>query len=152
MKAQRPTSGTALKPRVAKLSEDMLTFDGDVERMSIVDESGSELEAMDQQRRFFEGAWVHKYEGVYYLSYSTGETHKIVYATSSSPTGPWTYQGEILSPPVGWTTHHSIVKATDDNWYLFYHDSKKSGQTSLRNVKMQKLTYRADGSIAPMSP
>ena len=33
------------------------------------------LAAGDNARRFFEGAWLHKYGGRYYLSYSTGDTH-----------------------------------------------------------------------------
>lgn len=149
--AQRPTSGPSLKARVARLSKDMRSFVGGVREMTVVDEAGEELEAMDQGRRFFEGSWVHKVGDLYYFSYSTGETHKIVYATGKGPTGPWTYRGEVLSPPTGWTNHHSIAKATDGKWYLFYHDSQASGKTPLRNVKMQELKY--DGTqIVPMSP
>jgi Glycosyl hydrolases family 43 len=149
--APRPTSGPALRPRVAKLASNMREFDGPVKEMSVVDSQGKELQAMDQARRFFEGAWVHKRKGVYYLSYSTGETHKIVYATSHSPTGPWTYAGEVLSPPDGWTSQVSIVDYKNKT-YLFYHDAKASGKTPLRNVKMQELKYKADGSIISMTP
>lgn len=148
--APRPTSGDALKPRVAKMSADMKSFVGGVKRMDIVDAKGKLLQADDLERRFFEGAWIHKIGEKYYLSYSTGETHKLVYATSSSPTGPWTYQAEILAPCAGWTTHHSIVKATDDKWYLFYHDAKQSGKDNLRNVKIQELTMDGD-KILPMT-
>ncbi|MFP3670645.1 hypothetical protein SB717_36790, partial [Priestia sp. SIMBA_032] len=54
--------------------------------------------------------WVHKYNGKYYLSYSTGDTHNIVYAIGDSPYGPFTYKGVILDPVLGWTNHHSIVR------------------------------------------
>lgn len=136
---------------MAKMTANMKMFDGAVMEMDIVDGEGNLLQANDQQRRFFEGAWMHKIGDRYYLSYSTGETHKLVYATSQNINGPWTFAGEIMSPPQGWTTHHSITKGTDGKWYLFYHDAKQSGQDSLRNVKMQEL--KMDGwKIIPMQP
>ena len=90
---------------------------------------------------------MHKYQGRYYLSYSTGNTHLLVYAIGDNPYGPFTYQGVVLTPVLGWTTHHSIVEFKGE-WYLFYHDALLSGgQTHLRSVKVTKLTYRPDGSI-----
>ena len=76
---------------------------------------GSCIREQQTDRRFFEGSWIHKRNGVYYLSYSTGDTHLIVYATSLSPYGPFTYVGVLLQPVVGWTTHHSIVH-WDTHW------------------------------------
>jgi hypothetical protein len=149
--ARRKTAGSAMKSRVARLSRDMLGFEGPAMKMIVTDNTGRKLRAGDLDRRFFEGSWVHKYNGTYYFSYSTGETHMIVYATSASPVGPWEYRGVILSPPVGWTTHHSIVEYMN-NWYLFYHDAAHSGKTHLRNVKMQRLQYNSDGTIRPMDP
>ncbi len=90
---------------------------------------------------------MHKYGGRYYLSYSTGDTHLIVYATGDGPYGPFTYRGVVLTPVLGWTTHHSIVEF-DGRWWLFYHDSSLSGgKTHLRSVKVAELTHAADGSI-----
>lgn len=145
-------SEPALGPRVAKLTPDMLSFDGAAEEIVILDENGDPIVARDNARRFFEGPWVHKYNGKYYLSYSTGDTHFIVYATSDSPTGPFTYQGKILTPVMGWTTHHSIVEF-QGKWYLFYHDSSMSGgATHLRSVKVAELTYDEDGRIQTIDP
>lgn len=140
----------AIGPRVALMSKDMLHFDGEVKEMQILDENGNPLLGKDHDRRFFEAAWMHKYNGKYYLSYSTGDTHFICYATSDSPTGPFTYRGVILKPVVGWTNHHSIVEFKG-NWYLFYHDSVLSGgKTHLRSVKVMELKYNPDGSIATL--
>jgi beta-xylosidase len=140
-------SQPALGPRVAELSDDMLTFKGDLEEISIVDEAGNPIVAGDEERRFFEGPWMHKHNGNYYLSYSTGTTHYIVYAMSKSPKGPFTYKGRILNPVLGWTTHHSIVKF-EDKWYLFYHDSSLSGGTdNKRSVKYTEIKYNDDGTI-----
>ena len=142
----------ALGPRVAKLSEDMLSFEGPAQEISIIDEYGAPLLTGEIDKRFFEASWMHKYNGLYYLSYSTGETHYIAYATGTSPTGPFTFRGHILTPVIGWTTHHSIVEF-QGKWYLFYHDSTLSGGVSYkRNIKVAELTYNTDGSIETIDP
>ena len=113
---------------------------------------GNPLLAGDHDRRFFEASWMHKYNGKYYFSYSTGNTHFLCYATGDNPYGPFTYQGRILEPVIGWTTHHSIAEY-QGQWYLFYHDSILSkGITHLRSVKMAPLNYNADGSIQTITP
>lgn len=140
----------AIGLRMAAMSKDMLHFDGDVKELQILDQNGQPILAKDHDRRFFEAAWMHKYNGKYYLSYSTGDTHYICYATGTSPAGPFTYQGVILKPVVGWTNHHSIVEFKG-KWYLFYHDSVLSGgKTHLRSVKVTELRYNKDGSIVTL--
>jgi len=137
----------AIPPRVAKLSADMLQFAEAPRSVVIFDEKGKPLTAGDTNRRFFEASWMHKYNGKYYFSYSTGDTHFLCYATGDNPYGPFTYQGVILTPVVGWTTHHSIVEYKN-KWYLFHHDSVPSGgKTWLRSLKVTELKYNADGSI-----
>jgi len=141
----------ALGPRFAKLGADMLSFDGPVRELSIVDAAQKPLKQGDNQRRFFEGVWMHKYEGTYYLSYSTGDTHYLVYATGNTPSGPFTYRGRLLTPVAGWTTHHSISQY-NGKWYLFYHDDSLSGVDNKRSVKLMELTHAADGSIPTLTP
>jgi glycosyl hydrolase family 43 len=137
----------ALGPRVAMLTNDMKQFAEPVREVRIVDEQGKPLLAGDNKRRFFEASWMHKYNGKYYFSYSTGDTHLICYAIGDNPCGPFTYKGVVLNPVVGWTNHHSIVEV-HGKWYLFYHDSSLSkGVTHLRCVKVTELTYKDDGSI-----
>jgi beta-xylosidase len=147
-----PADAPALGPRVARLSRDLSAFADPVQGLSIVDTNGKPLRASDTDRRYFEGPWVHKYRGTYYLSYSTGDTHFLVYATSDKPTGPFVYRGRILDPVLGWTTHHSIVESRG-SWYLFYHDSTLSGGvTHKRCVKVAPLRYDDDGSIQKVDP
>jgi hypothetical protein len=142
----------ALGPKVAKLTDDMLEFAEAPREVLILDEQGQPLLAGDTDRRFFEASWLHKYQGKYYFSYSTGDTHFLCYATADNPYGPFTYQGRILEPVVGWTTHHSICEF-DGKWYLFYHDSILSeGVTHLRSVKMAEIQYDADGKIKTLKP
>lgn len=145
--AQPAAGEPSLCPQVAPMSDDMLQFKGAAKNIVIQDKEGKPLLTGDEDRRFFEASWMHKYNGKYYFSYSTGNTHKLCYATGDNPYGPFTYQGVILTPVVGWTTHHSIVEFKK-KWYLFYHDSKPSGgKTWLRSVKVVELEYNADGSI-----
>jgi hypothetical protein len=90
---------------------------------------------------------MHRYNGTYYFSYSTGDTHFLAYATGSSPWGPFTYRGKILDPVLGWTTHHSIVEF-QGKWYLFYHDCELSkGVDHLRSVKVREIVYDEAGDI-----
>ncbi|WP_348798002.1 glycoside hydrolase family 43 protein [Flavobacterium adhaerens] len=150
---EEPTAGEdALCPIVAKLSPDMKQFAEDPKEILILDENGKKLLAGDNERRFFEASWLHKYKGKYYFSYSTGDTHYICYATGDSPYGPFTYQGRILQPVIGWTSHHSICEINGKS-YLFYHDSSLSkGVTHLRSIKVTELHYNEDGTIIPIEP
>lgn len=142
----------ALGPRVARLRRDMKRFDESPREVLIVDENGRPLRADDHARRYFEGPWVHKYQGTYYLSYSTGNTHLLCYAIGDNPYGPFVYQGVLLTPVVGWTTHHSICEF-QGRWYLFYHDAILSGGvTHLRSVKMTEFQYDAQGRIPTIEP
>ena len=142
----------ALGPRIAKLTADMKQFAEAPREVVILDEQGKPLRAGDHDRRFFEAPWVHKYNGKYYLSYSTGNTHYLCYATSDNPYGPFTYQGRILEPVIGWTTHQSICEY-QGKWYLFYHDSVLSGGvTHLRSVKVAEIQYDGQGRILPLKP
>ncbi|RAP78628.1 alpha-N-arabinofuranosidase [Paenibacillus montanisoli] len=143
-----PDAGApALGPQVAQLSDDMLTFKSEPKEISIVDEEGNPIAAGDEDRRYFEGPWMHKFGGKYYLSYSTGTTHKLVYAIGDHPEGPFVFKGTILTPVLGWTTHHSIVEF-QGKWYLFYHDASLSGGVDhKRSVKFTELAYNEDGTI-----
>lgn len=140
----------ALCPKVALMGEDMLGFAEEPRDLLILDENGEALKAGDHQRRFFEASWMHLYQGRYYFSWSTGNTHLLCYATGDNPYGPFRYQGVILTPVVGWTTHHCIVEYLG-KWYLFYHDSVPSGgRTWLRSLKVRELVYEKNGRIIPM--
>ncbi len=137
----------ALCPKVARMTDDLLEFAEAPKDILILDKSGDPIKAGDHNRRFFEAAWLHEYNGKYYFSYSTGNTHMLCYAIGDSPYGPFTYGGVIMTPVVGWTTHHSICEFKN-KWYLFHHDSKLSGGvTHLRSMKVAEITYRPDGTI-----
>ncbi|UZP37977.1 hypothetical protein NXS19_005793 [Fusarium pseudograminearum] len=76
-------------PRVAKLSDDMHQFAGEVQEIQILaPETGKPILGDDHDRRFFEAAWMHKRNGKYYFSYSTGDTHFLCFAIGDSPSDP----------------------------------------------------------------
>ena len=108
----------------------MLQFAEEPKAVVILDENGQPLTAGDNERRFFEASWMHKYNGKYYFSYSTGDTHRLCYAIGDNPYGPFTYQGVILTPVVGWTT-----------------SVPSGGRTWLRSLKVCELEYDAEGKI-----
>ena len=141
----------ALSAKVVKLAPDMKHFAEKPRDAVILDEKGKPLLGGDHDRRFFEGSWMYKRGGTYYLSYSTGDTHFLAYATAKTPYGPFTYRGQFLKPVQGWTTHHSIVDWGGKTW-LFYHDTQLSGKNHLRNVKVTELRFNADGTIVPIDP
>ncbi|MBZ4191969.1 glycoside hydrolase family 43 protein [Niabella beijingensis] len=142
----------ALCAKIAKLTDDLLEFAEPARDVVILDEQGQPLLQGDTERRFFEASWLHKHNGRYYFSYSTGDTHFICYAIGDNPYGPFTYSGRILNPVVGWTSHHSVCKFSGE-WYLFYHDSSLSkGITHLRSIKMVRLIHDENGFIKTIHP
>lgn len=136
----------AIPSRVARMSDDVLQFAESPRPVLVVDDNGNPL-AADDPHRFFEASWMHKKDGRYYFSYSTGDTHLLCYAVGDNPYGPFTYKGVILEPVVGWTTHHSIVQFKG-HWYLFHHDCVPSNDTTwLRSMKVVELFYDENGLI-----
>ena len=106
------------------------------------------MTSMTGMSDFHEGAWVHKRNGIYYLSYADNNpgANRLRYATSSSPLGPWKHEGIYLQPTTCDTSHGSIVEYKGQ-WYAFYHTSDASGQGNLRSVCVDKLYYNSDGTI-----
>lgn len=113
------------------------------------------LREMEGLQDFHEAAWVHKRNGVYYLSYADNHTengegaNRMLYATSDAPLGPWTYRGVVLEPTGCDTNHGSIVEYKGE-WFLFYHDCRLSRQGNLRSINVDRLYYNADGTIQPV--
>ncbi|MDB5125573.1 MAG: family 43 glycosylhydrolase [Mucilaginibacter sp.] len=111
---------------------------------------------MEGLEDFHEATWVHKRNGIYYLSYSDnhdvkGKHNHMRYATSTSPLGPWIYKGIYMDPTDSYTNHGSIVKFKGQ-WYAFYHNSSLSNQDWLRSICFDELYYNADGTIKKVVP
>ncbi|HEX7845141.1 MAG TPA: glycoside hydrolase family 43 protein [Chitinophagaceae bacterium] len=146
----RKAGDMAVLPRIANLNSDMKSLSEEVKEIKLVDKDGKLFGEKDNDKRFFEAAWVFKHNGKYYFTYSTGDSHFLCYATGDNPYGPFTYQGVLLNPVEGWTNHHSIIQV-NGKWWLFYHDVQLSGKTHLRNVKVTELKFNEDGSIQTLT-
>lgn len=134
----------ALPGRIARMTSDVLQFAEEPRAVVVIDENGKALTAADPHR-FFEASWMHKYNGRYYFTYSTGDTHLMCYAIGDNPYGPFTFRGVLLQPVVGWTTHGSIAEFKG-RWYLFHHDCVPSGgKTWLRSLKVSEIEYDEHG-------
>ncbi len=134
------------KLRVFALSNDGLSLNREV--------------PIQQPEHFAEGAFMHRRNGLYYLSYSDGfwnsSAYSVHYSTATSPLGPWTYRGAILKSDRRYKGpgHHSFVENADKSWSIIYHrwegshgDGPYTGQ---RKVVIQPFTYLPDGSIRPI--
>ena len=119
-----------------KLKENMVEIEGT-------------MQPMEGLTDFHEGTWIHKRNGVYYLSYPDNTDpggNQMRYATSNNPLGPWTSKGVYMEQTGCGTNHGSIVEYKGQ-WYAFYHNSILSGNGNLRSVCVDKLYYNEDGSI-----
>lgn len=142
----------AVCPKIARLTPDMLEFAEKPRDIVIVDKDGTPIKAGDHERRYFEDPWMFKKDGKYYFTYSTGDTHLLNWSVSDNVYGPYTYGGVILTPVLGWTTHHSIVQF-NGTWYLFYHDCELSGGINQkRNIKFMTLPFDENGNIITQNP
>ncbi|MBR5866542.1 MAG: glycoside hydrolase family 43 protein [Spirochaetaceae bacterium] len=140
----------ACTAKIALMKDNMMEMAEEPKDIVIVDENGKPLTGGDEERRYFEDPWLFKKGDTYYFTYSTGTTHLLCYSTSKNVYGPYTYGGVILTPVLGWTTHHSILEY-NGKWYLFYHDCELSGGVNQkRNVKFRELKFNDDGTIQTM--
>jgi hypothetical protein len=151
----------AAGPRVARMRDsDWLEFDSsNVHEIEILDpETKQKIPADDHDLRFFKTTWVHKYNGKYYSSYSTGDTHNTCYAIGDNPRGPFVYGGVVLGPVVGWKNHHSVVeycknKDGKGRWWVFSHDCELSGGVHhLRSVRLREVWYNEKGDMILVKP
>ncbi|HEX2959738.1 MAG TPA: glycoside hydrolase family 43 protein [Chitinispirillaceae bacterium] len=127
--------------RMVKLNNDMISLSGSPIRL--------------QLQNSFEGPFIHKYQGRYYLQYPMSPNSNIGLSMSSNPTSGWAYKGSILDNPTlngrninGGNNSHTSTIEYNGHWYMLYHDRRLSnGATYKRNVSIEKMSYNSDGSI-----
>ncbi|ESQ81325.1 family 43 glycosylhydrolase [Asticcacaulis sp. YBE204] len=129
-------------PKVVKLNTDMVSTSG-----PIMDVVVTGYPSDDPKKKYGEAPFLHKRNGLYYFSFSTGWPGQIVYGTSTSPVGPFDYRGVILDYLTISTNHQAIIEHKGKSW-LFYHDNLLPGGGShRRSIAIEPLDYNADGSI-----
>lgn len=108
---------------------------------------------------YVEGPYMIKRKGVYYFMWSEGDwgdsSYGVAYAKASSPTGPFTPMGKILStdPAVAnGPGHHSVLQIPGtDEWYIVYH-RHPLGTTgpNERVLAIDRMLFSKDGNIEPV--
>jgi hypothetical protein len=139
--------GAGGKCYAAKLTDDL---------QSIIPSTMVELS--DQLFEFFEGPWLHKYQGKYYLSYPGLPDKKwpeeMYYAIADNALGPYKYTGKYIPRfrMQSGTNHGSIIKFKE-KWIAFHHSAWLSnGMSEVRNLMADELYYNADGTIKTIIP
>lgn len=125
---------------LAKLKPNMIELDGDIKVVDVPN--------------YVEGPWLHKRNGIYYLTYASfgNGSETISYATAPSMEGPWTPQGELTgNAENSFTIHPGIVEFKGQS-YLFYHNATleldgHKGAIGRRSVCVDSLSYNEDGTM-----
>jgi hypothetical protein len=119
---------------------------------------GTTVDLKKQLTWVFEGPWIHKYNGKYYLSYPGLPDGKwpehMYYAIADKPLGPYKFAGKYTGgfKKMAGTDHGSIIKYKG-RWYSFYHSSWVSnGNSTCRNLMADELFYNDDGTIKMIEP
>ena len=125
---------------LAKLKPNMIELDGDI---TVVDVPN-----------YVEGPWLHKRNGIYYLTYASfgNGSETISYATAPSMEGPWTPQGELTGNAENSFTIHPGLVEFKGQPYLFYHNATleldgHKGAIGRRSVCVDSLSYNGDGTM-----
>ncbi len=128
--------GNGKGARVVKLKDSLLERDGEIIKLPL--------------KEFAEGLWVYKRNGLYYFTHPNHYTDEqgnvkqlLVYSTSPTPTGPFTYRGSFLNN-FSRNSHHSIIDIKGKT-YLFYHIEGPSPYE--RRVCVDYLEFDKDGLI-----
>ena len=132
---------------LARLHPNMVAIDGAIAELHLTN--------------YLEGPWLHKRNGLYYLTYASfveGQqtSEHISYATAPSMKGPWTYRGQLTGAATNSFTIHAGIEQFNGQWVFFYHDGTldigdgKGGEFR-RSVAAEPLAYDADGAMKPIT-
>jgi|GEM_PF-319647 len=140
-------------PVICKLKPNMKELDGAPVRLAGCD-------------KFFEGPWIFKRDGLYYLTYPAfmkggsgdgGNGQYYDYATAKTILGPYKYRGHFTQTQASqsWVGNiHGAQLEWKGKWYCIYHDAGQSaGHTNpgfKRSVNIDLLNFGSDGSIQPL--
>lgn len=135
----------------AKLNSDMISLNGAVNTTNMTTAAfGTRPNSTDRPTTYEEGPWFFRRGNLYYMVYAAGPLPEpINYSTSSSPTGPWTFKGTIMSGAnTGSFTNHSGIIEFKGRAYFFYHTGKLPGGGGYkRSTAVEEFKFNADGTI-----
>ena len=130
----------AFKPVLCKLGPDMMS----ITQETILSTTGN----------FHEGPWLFKRSGTYYLTWGGGDCS---YSTSTSLTGPYTYQGVICNQwrnangnLISGNQQHPGIACFSGQWY--FASAWGAPDNKRRQIFMEYLYFNADGTIKFITP
>lgn len=124
--------------RYARLNSDMISLGG-----SIMDVPGL--------TGYLEAPFIIKANGTYFLMYADSPwPSNIRYATASSISGPWTYQGIIGTPTGNGTNHEGAAYFKNQWWYTYHTEELSNGNPYSRSVCVDPMTING-GTIEPIT-
>ena len=126
---------------MAKLKDNMVEIEGDIWTVDAP--------------RYMEGPWLHKRNGVYYLTYASqglAGAEAIDYCMASDIHGSWKHCGQLTGSAENSFTIHPGIIQFKGQWYFFYHNATltldgRGGAIGRRSVCFDKLTYNPDGTM-----
>ncbi len=128
----------------AKMQPDFASIDVSTLRTDILTE---------HQHGFHEGASLRKYNGKYYLVYTStkrGSARCLAWAVADAPLGPYREGGVLVDntgcDPQSWNDHGSI-ECFHGQWYVFYHRSSQNSQFC-RRLCAEKIFFDANGELS----
>ncbi|PTX94869.1 glycosyl hydrolase [Spartobacteria bacterium LR76] len=132
-----------------KLKPDMVTFDGEVQDVT--------------PTNYFEGPFMLKRHGLYFLMYSAGNTmkedYRVHYAVGKTPFGPFTEgpgspilisdpEANVVSPG-----HHAVFSFEGRDYILYHrHSIPRDAKFMGRQVCVDPIVFTPDGKIERVSP
>lgn len=133
-----------------KLNENMISYQGEIEKIPMTQESFGKRENDTRRATLYEEApWLYKRNNLYYLIFAGGPIPEhIGYATSNSPTGPWKYNG-VLMPTQGksFTNHPGIVDFKGNHYFFYHNGDLEGGSGFTRSVCVEQFDFNNDGTI-----
>jgi len=103
---------------------------------------------VSEPHKFFEACSPRKVGNTYYMIYSPQRGSCLDYATSDSPTGPFTYRGTIVDNGIDYPggNNHGSICNINGQWYIFYH-RMTNGTIMSRRACVEKIDILPDGTI-----
>ncbi|MBR0417653.1 MAG: family 43 glycosylhydrolase [Erysipelotrichaceae bacterium] len=156
LKDIRNTHPSILSCTVVELEDDMLTVKS--EPKAVLDsKTTADKDSELYHHAFYEAASIRKFNGLYYLIYSSGENNELAYATSRYPDRDFRYRGVIISnSDLGYQgnriaknnagTIHGSIEMIKGQYYIFYHRCTNNTDFS-RQACAERIEIAEDGMV-----